>query len=292
MDRIVCKQLIRVIEMKNQGIGLLMQGYNIENELPISFLVISEKREKLLLLLHEGPKTLQEIKDSLAVTSAGIIPEIRKMEDKMLVNQKNREYDLTEIGEIVAESMFRFEGTLRVIRMNLKFWDEHNISAIPNEFRQRIHELGNYQIVKSTPNDIFRPQKEYMKNLLNARRLKAVSPVLHPDYPEYVINLADKGVPVSIIVTRDLLNVIKEKFGKELRRGLAHENTNILVCDDPVDLSFSVTDFFLSMRLFLKDNNYDFFQNILSFEKSAVRWGEDLFNHYEKISRRVRLEDI
>lgn len=276
--------------MVHQEFKLL--GRNGDNELLISFLVSSEKREKLLLLLRNSPKTLQQIRDSLNVTSAGIIPEIRKMEEKNLIYKNNREYNLTEIGEIVSESLGKFEQTLNVLGRNSKFWNEHNISAIPIEFRMKLYELGDYEIIKSAPNEIFNPQKEYKKELLNAKYLKALSSVFHPDYPEYVIGLADRGVPVSLIITKELLEDIKEKYGEELKRGLSYENTNIMICDDFIKISFSVTDLFLSIKLFLKDNNYDFYQNILCYNRSALIWGDELFNYYARLSKRVTLKDI
>ena len=273
------------------------QGVNIPNcngnrELLLSFLVLSEKREKLLLFLRNGPKTLQGIRDSLDVTSAGIIPEIRKMEEKQLIYQMNREFALTEIGEVVAESMFQFEGVLRIFSENTEFWSKHNISGIPREFSMRLHELGKYEIIKSTTTDILRPQNEYLKNLLNARWMKGVSAVLHPGYPEYVLNLAEKGIPVSIIVTGELLETIKDKCRKELEKGKHYKNVTIMVSDEKIGVCFAVTDFFLSMRFFLKDGTYDFYQNILSFEESAVRFGEDLFSYYKKRSEKIRIEDL
>lgn len=265
---------------------------NADHELLISFLVLSDKRKDLLLLLRRGPKTLQEIRNSLEVTSSGIIPEIRKMEEKQLIYQMNRDYALTEIGEVVAESLFRFEGILRIFSENTKFWSDHNISGIPEEFRLRLHELGNYEIIKSTATDIFRPQNEYMKNLVKAKWMRAISGVLLPEYPEYVLKLAEKGVPVSVIITRELLEIIKEKFKKELKKTKGYENVCIMVCDEKIEVGFAVTDFFVSIRLFLNDGTYDFYKNILSFEKSAVRWGEDMFRYYEKRSKRIRLGDL
>ncbi len=265
---------------------------NANHELLLSFLVLSDKRKDLLMLLRKGPKTLQEIKNSLEVSSSGIIPEIRKMEEKLLIYQMNREYALTEMGEVVAESMFRFEGILRIFSENTKFWSDHNISGIPEEFRLRLHELGKYEIIKSTATDIFRPQNEYMKNLVNAKWMKAISGVLLPEYPEYVLSLAEKGVPVSVIVTRELLEIMKEKCKRELEKGKCYENVCMMVCDEEIEVGFAVTDFFISIRLFMNDGTYDFYKNILSFEKSALRWGEDMFRYYEKRSKRIRLGDL
>jgi predicted transcriptional regulator len=51
----------------------------------INFLVDSEKRKNLLLLLRGNSKTLDEIREPLKVTSSGIIPQIRKMEERHLI---------------------------------------------------------------------------------------------------------------------------------------------------------------------------------------------------------------
>ena len=276
--------------MKNHG-GYILE-YDKNDDLNLSFLVLSGKRENLVRLLNKGPKTLQEIKNSLNVTSSGIIPEIRKLEEKRLIQQKEREYSLTEIGEVVAESISRVERNIHVFNRDLKFWNEHRIEGIPKEFRLRLYELGNYEIIRSTTTDILRPQNEYLKILLKAKKFKGVSSVLHPQYPKYVIDLADNGVPVSLIVTRKLFKVINENFGEYLKRGINYDNANIFICDENIKFSFSVTDFFLSMRLFLKDDTYDFYQNIVSFDESAVKWGEDLFSYYEVRSKKVRSEDL
>lgn len=266
-------------------------GYILEtkrnSEILQDLLVRSERRRDLLLLLHTGFKTLDEIKDSLKVSSAGIIPQIRKMEENQLIYQINRKYQLTEMGEILAEYLINFGKILRIFGENRKFWSEHKISGIPQEFRLRLHELGNCEIIRSTPTEIFKPHEEYIKNLMKAKKIKIVSSVLHPRYPKYVLDLAEKGADVSIIVTGELMDKIKEKYAEDLERGLGYKNVSVMVYEEKIDIAFTVTDFFLSMRLFLKDDTYDFYQNIMSFEESALKWGEELFSYHEKRSKKV-----
>lgn len=255
-------------------------------------LVLSEKRKNLFLLLRGGSKTLQEIKDYLHITSPGIISQIHKMEEMQLIYRINKKYALTEMGEVLAEYLYKFENILRLFGEKRKFWSEHEISAIPLEFRNRLHELGNFILIESTPTDIFRPQNEFMKNLMKAKWLKGVSPVLHPQYPEYVFDLAEKGEYASIIVTRELLDKLKEEHKLELERGMGYKNTNIMLCDEKIGFSFTVTDFSLTLRLFMNDGTYDFSRNIVSFDKSALKWGEDLFSYYEKHSKKIGIQDI
>lgn len=258
----------------------------------LSFLVLSEKRKNLLLLLLDGPKTLEEIRSSLRVTSSGVIPQIRKMGERKLIHQENKKYVLTEIGRVVAKSFDRFNSLVEMFEEDGNFWGEHKISRIPEEFLLRIHELGEYEIFESSPTDIFRPHGEYTKNLLRSKWVKGVSPVLHPEYPKSILILAEKGVEVSIIVTEEVLEKLKEKHKIELEKSISYKNMRLMVCDEEVKVAFTVTNFFLSMRLFLKNDIYDFYSNIISHEKSALKWGDDLFNYYEKRSKRVESEDL
>jgi predicted transcriptional regulator len=258
----------------------------------INFLVDSEKRKNLLILLHGSSKTLDEIRRPLNVTSSGIIPQIRKMEERHLIARVKGKYKLTEMGCVIADYFCNFEGIEKIFDKNMKFWDEHKISAIPGEFRMRLHELGNYEIVRSTITDIFKPHHEDMRNMVNARLMKCVTPIMHPDFPGYIYELAEKGMDVSIIITDEILDILMKTYKEELKKFSGLKNIILSVCHEKIEITFVATERFISLRLFLKEGNYDFQEKIISFDQSAVRWGEDLFSYYEKRSRLVRLEDI
>lgn len=258
----------------------------------LSLLALSEKRRDILFMLQEEPKTLKEIRDYFKVSSPEIIPQIRKLEKENLIFQKDKKYVLTEVGEIAARSFGQFFKTLKIFENNMDFWKEHNISGIPEEFRMRLYELGDYKIFGSTPTEIFKPHDEYIKNLLKSKWTRGVSPALHPEYPESVTMLAEKGVDISIVVTRDVFEKLQTKYRKEVRKYLGFENASLWICDEDIKVAFTVSDKFLSMRLFLKDGNYDFYKNIISYEKSALTWGEDLFSYYKKRSEIIGLQDF
>ncbi len=257
----------------------------------INFLVDSEKRKNLLLLLREGSKTLEEIREHLKVTSSGIIPQIRKMEERHLTIQTNHRYELTDMGSVIADYFCNFEGIEKVFINNMKFWDEHKISAIPVEFRLRLYELGNYEIIRSTPTDIFRPHHEDMLTLTNASLMKGISPIIYPDYPRFICNLAEK-MDISLIITDQILEILKKTYMEEIKKYEGHKNIRLSVYHENIEFIFIVTDNFLSLRLFLNDGNYDFREKIMSFDKSAMVWGEDLFNYYKKKSEEIVISDI
>ncbi|NJD52365.1 MAG: winged helix-turn-helix domain-containing protein [Candidatus Methanoperedens sp.] len=258
----------------------------------LSLIAFSEKRKEILSFVQKEPKTLQEIKDHFEVTSPEIIPQIKKLEKNYLVCQEDRKYVLTDIGKIVNNSLDQLVKTLDIFEKDLEFWNLHNLKGVPWEFRVRLYELGEFNIFKSTQTEMFKPHEEYLKNLLNSKFMFGVSPVLHPDYPKHIEMLRGKGIPISIIITRDVLEKLKENHKLELEKSLRSKNVQLLVYDENMEVAFTVTNNFLSVRFFLKNNNYDFYRNIISTEKSALRWGMDLFRYYEKRSSKIELQDF
>ncbi len=253
----------------------------------LSLLAFSEKRSGILFMLQEEPKTLKEIRDNFKVTSPEIIPQIRKLEKGNLIFQENKKYVLTDVGEVVTKSFERLFYTLEIFENNMGFWKEHNISGIPEDFQMRLYELGNYKIVKSSPTDVFEPHKEFMKSLDESTTVKGVSPIFHPEYPNFFLELAKQGKKVSIIVTKDVFERIRREYSKELEKGLNSRNSSLMVCNENFKVAFTVTDFSLSLGLFLKDGNYDVHNDIVSFDTTAIKWGEGLFRYYQERSEKI-----
>ncbi|VVB88391.1 Methanogenesis regulatory protein FilR1 [uncultured archaeon] len=256
----------------------------------LSLIAFSEKRRDILSLVKKGPKSLQEIKDQFEITSPEIIPQLKKLEKNCLICQEKKKYVLTDIGEIVTDSLDQLVRTLDIFEDDMEFWSKHNIKGIPCEFRTRLYELGDFKIFKSTQTEMFKPHEEYVKNLLKSEVMFGVSPVLHPDYPKQINAMLDKGISVSIIITKDVLEKLKENHKLEMENSLRNKNMQLMICDEKIEIAFTVTNSFLSMRLFLNNNTYDFYKNIISTEKSALKLGMDIFRYYEKRSKKVELQ--
>lgn len=253
----------------------------------LSLLAFSEKRSGILFMLQEEPKTLKEIRDHFKVTSPEIIPQIRKLEKENLIFQDGKKYVLTDVGEVVTRSFGQLFKTLEIFEDDMDFWKEHNISEIPEDFRMRLYELGDYKIFKSCPTEVFEPHNEFMKSLAKSTTVKGVSPIFHPVYPNFFLELAKKGKEVSLIVTKDVFERIRKEYSKELEKAMFYENFNLMVCDENIKVAFTVTDFFLSLGLFLKNGNYDVFHDIVSFDSQAIKWGGDLFRYYQELAEKI-----
>ncbi|NOZ69673.1 MAG: winged helix-turn-helix domain-containing protein, partial [Deferribacteres bacterium] len=236
----------------------------------VRFVVSSRKRMRTLLHLRGGSATLHSIKKATNSSSSAIIPQLRRLERRGLVTRNGRRYSLSYAGEVIAEHLHRLTATAEVFERFPEFWSSHEISALPQEFRMRLYELGNYRVIKGDSTDPFVPHREYLKILKEADWMMGVSPVLHPDYPEAVLNLARRGKKISLILTEEVIEKIIQKYPEELNEGIRYPNTTLMVCSD-ASVAFTVTDSFLSMMLPLAGGHVvDMYTSIISHEASAI----------------------
>jgi len=253
----------------------------------LSLITFSEKRLQTLMLLKDGPKPFSEIKNYFSATSPEILPRIRELERHHLIVKNSGEYRLTPIGEVVVEHLSPLVNVVSVFDKNLNFWGCHDLEDIPMEFLLRIHELGNYKIIESTSLDLFTPHRELMKNLLKSRVIRGVLPIYHPEHPKVLLDLAKNGTKISIIITNEVFNKMKIENKKELERSINYSNYKIMIYKNKLNLAFVVTNFFLSLGLFLKNGKFDVYHDIVSFDKSAIRWGIELFEHFREKSNLI-----
>lgn len=253
-------------------------------------LSLSAKRRRFLLLLLGGPKTLEEIKNSLKVTSTGMLPQIRKMEKRNLVCQKDKKYTLTAIGEVIAGHFHPLVKTIEVIGRHVEFWETHEVEALPMHLLRRIRDLGSYKIVESGVEEIYLPHKEFLENLMKSLTVRGVTPIFHPLYPDFFLKLIEGGVDVSLILTGKVYDKLRKEYSDKLRKAMGFENARFFICNEDIRLAFVSTDRFFSLSLFFKDGAFDSQKDLISYDKSAIKWGEELFNYYK--NRSTELKDV
>ncbi|VVB91161.1 Methanogenesis regulatory protein FilR1 [uncultured archaeon] len=250
----------------------------------------SDKRKKILLSLQDDPKTLGDFRRTLGFTSTGMLPQIRILKERNLVKQDDGQYTLTEIGQVVAGHLQLLVETLEVVEKHEEFWREHDVGAIPFPLLMRISELDDTRIIDNGIEELFEPHKEFIENILNSKKVMGISPIVHPNYPEFFLQLAERGTEVSLILTRKAFNKIEKEYNDMLVRGLSFKNGSLYISDEDIKLSCAITDVFLSISLFFKNGVFDSSKDLVSFDKPALLWGEELFNYFKE--RSVKAESL
>jgi predicted transcriptional regulator len=240
---------------------------------------LSEKRKRLLLLLMEGPRNIDQIKKSLNVTSKAMMPQIRILMDNDLILEDNRVYHLSEIGGIVVENMIPLLNTLEVIEENPEYWATRDLSHIPPELTRNIGELGDCMVIEPDIVHLFDLPGEFTENLGKADKVKTMLSYFHPLYPAIYSEIARKGVELQLILTEKVYERMIEDCYEELEVMACAENTSLYIHRNDPGTTIAVTDMFVYLCLFNKNGIYDH-KKIMSFDESAIRWGEQFFDWY------------
>lgn len=253
----------------------------------LSILTFSDKRKDILFLLKENPRTLSDIKDYFDVKSPEILPRLKEMEASNLIIRQEGLYHLTPLGKVSALYYKPFLDTLTAIETNEDFWRDHDLSAIPEALLNRIQELKECRVIRDEHEHIYDTHKAFLENVLSSNRFVGFSSIFLPGHPSMFLELAQRGIPISIIVTPNVFFKIKSEYSTEIEEFIKLEHTSFHVYDN-AKIAFVITDRFLSLSLFFKNGTYDPRNDLMGFESSSIKWGEDLFKYYKENSIEIK----
>jgi predicted transcriptional regulator len=249
----------------------------------------SEKRKNILLLLKEGPRDIDRIKISLNETSRSIMPQIKKLLQKKLIVQDGEKYYLSEIGELIVENIEPLLNTMRVIEENKEFWATRDLSALPQNLFNRLGELGHYLLIEPDLDRMFELPKEFKDNVLKSKKMSTFISYVHPHIPSFYLELADKGVSLSLFMTNAAFQKMNSEYITEMEAISSYNDVEIFLCDENIPLpTVAVTGWFTYLCFLNSEGRYDH-RDIISFDESALLWGTELIDYYKSKSERVCL---
>lgn len=260
---------------------------NVKSNGLLSVLTFSEKRKDLLFLIQESPRTLSEIKEYFNVRSPEILPRLKEMENSNMIYRQEGMYWLTPLGKVAAMYFKPFLDTLSAIEANEKFWKEHDLTALPETLLNRVQELKECRVVRDEHEYIYDSHKSFIENVLSSTRFMGFASIFLPNYPPLFLEMARKGIPISIIVTPNVFFKLKSEHSTEIEEYLEYKNTSLYVYDN-ARVAFVVTDRFTSLSLFYKNGTFDPRNDLVGFDSSSIKWGEDLFKHYKESSIEIK----
>lgn len=247
---------------------------------------ISDKRKNLLMLLLDGPKSMDHIVKALNSTAHAMSPQVKILKEEMLIEQHGNMYGLTDIGRIIVTNMYPLFNTLQVIDEDRKYWCERDLSFIPQAFLERIGELGNYMLIDPGINNLFDLPAEFTENLKRSQHIDCFVSYYHPTYLNLYFDQAAAGREMTFIFTNSVFARVTAEWRSCLDKIKDKESVRICLYRDdgrPGLPSMCITESFAYLFLFRRDNNYET-RRLLGFDESARKWSADLFAHYLSLS--------
>jgi predicted transcriptional regulator len=194
---------------------------------------------------------------------------------------------LSEIGKLVVGNMLPLLNTLEVLEENKEYWTSRDTSVIPQEQFMRLGELGECMVIEPDLNHLFDLPREFTENLIKSRCIMSSLSYYHPLYSSLYSRLAKSGAEMEIVLTKAVLERLKNDCRDELETLLDSESTVVKICEENLNLpTIAVTEKFMYICLFNKQGKYDH-RKVMSFDASALCWGRELFMHYNELSQEV-----
>ncbi|WP_174590466.1 helix-turn-helix transcriptional regulator [Methanocella conradii] len=253
----------------------------------LTFILSSGVRKGLVFQLLEEPRSLKELKENLSISSSNIIPRIKELENKNLIVKDNGKYRLTFTGAIVAKKIQMAENLTLLLECNGWFLNEHDLTSIPENMIWRIDELEKCRIAENRIEDTAAVHNVIFDNLIKSKSIIGISPIFNSTYPDFFLSFARQNNTVSIILTERILKKVEEEYSDVLQAYLECDNARLYVIDD-VRLALVVTDIFLALALPHKNGPLDTQSCLVSFEKSALQGGVELFEYYKQRSKEIK----
>lgn len=254
----------------------------------LSVIASSEKRKGSFLFLRGGPHNLDDIKEHVDVRrSPEILPRLKELEASTLITKQDGIYNLSVLGKVIAKYYQPLLDTIEAIESNIDFWNNHDLSAIPDKLLDRIQELKECKKIEAESYNINESHREFLINVTNSKRFMGVSCIIRQSWIKLFLNLASNGVPVDIIITKDIFEYILKEYSFELEAGLKNKDAHIYICEK-LNTSFAITDSFFSLSLNYLNGHHDTKNDLMGFDKTSITWGEDLYNYYLENSIEVK----
>jgi predicted transcriptional regulator len=238
---------------------------------------------------------MEELKKETGITTSTISHNLSNMEKKSITSKIGEKYILSPIGNIITCNLIENIKTAGVINKFQKFWLKHDLSSIPPEYIKKMGDLYNSSLVESESGAIYKPHETYSQLLLKSKYIKGVSPILSSKFLELFQNMIMKkdDITVELLLTQDVINQIIEgidfKKLKYLNDSMSEGKLKLGVLDDDVKIGLTITDKYLSLGLFHEYGDYDHTKDLISDDRDAVAWGNNLFKYYQGRSEEFKL---
>ena len=173
---------------------------------------------------------------------------------------------------------------------NHEYWETRDLSEIPYHMRKRIGNLTHCELLVADRDCLFEFHPTFVDNLINSKHVMMTSSTFQPQTVSLFSKLLRNNSKLSVVFTELIFDKFLDDFPEQFRCFLSHENMSISIRSGHIGpLTLVVTDTFMALWLFDKNGRFDG-TTLISYEKSALKWGQELFTYYSSISNMVYID--
>ena len=256
----------------------------------IKYILSSGMRSRLLLCIYDNPKNLDDLRQDLKKPSATILHGLKELETINLVKKVKKTYELTSNGYLLTTNMIKLIENWYCVNKSKDFWNNHDLSDLPEDLLKNIYLLKDAECVTSTTSNLSNAFNSYIKLISDSKKLKIILPIYSENHFKYLIELLEKNKleSLDLVINKKILDSLRrnETFDKNI---LHNKKVNVKCLTGELKLFLTYSDDFMSLSLFFNDGHYDDSQILIAKDENALKWASTLLNYYQ---RRITWKEI
>lgn len=239
----------------------------------------------LFSLFNEG-KTLGELADSSDKAPSTYVNNLKFLELSFKIFRKQKKYYLTSLGKLLALKLFAFINNWNVINDNFDFWQKHSLDSIPKDNLNKLYSLEDCEYVYSTVSNMKKPLISFMDLLILSTNSKIVLPIFSEKHCDIIFNTLtnDKNKKMELCINSKVFDKIKAYYTDELINFKNNGQLKLNVLNKDINLFLVVTEYLMSLNLFLIEGFYDDSVILLNDTPISIEWAKNLFNYLKNQS--------
>jgi len=250
----------------------------------LSSLLNSPRKIEVLKILKQKA-TKRDIESELNLTPSRSSQILGDLERLGLVERNGSVIEILPKGRLALEIYGVLSKFNRFFEKCGDHINELELSDIPNWLIARLYELDTIKAVHNS-GDVIEPHEDFLSIISHSDAIKGYTPVFFSEYFDFLLEKAERGVDVSIVLSKDVLRRMISDFPEELERILSFDNFNLYVSRSKYRFAFAVTETHFLISFYLKNGVFDYMRYFVC-EGDAVRWGNDLFEFVKASSELV-----
>ena len=247
----------------------------------IKYILTSNIRSKILLSLYENPKKLDELREEIKKPSATILHGLKELETMNLLKKVQKDYKLTSNGFLLTANMIKLIENWNSISKCRSYWDNHDLSDIPDYLFKNIYLLEKGEYISSSTSDLSNAFNNYISLISKAKSLKMILPIYSEHHLKHIVKLLneDKLKHLEIVISEEILSSL-ELNAFFYTTIVENKNVEIKCLKKNLKLYLTFNDEFMSLTLFFNDGHYDDSHMLVSKDKDAIKWASMLYSNY------------
>ena len=239
-------------------------------------------RTRILLELLNGATDRYVLREATGCGASHLRTNLRHLIDAGLIREQVDGICLTTQGKKIARKAEEIIPLTALIVRHNTFWKDHEPRNLPWFALESIGDLAESEIIHDNGKEYYKTYEHYMGIIASARHIHGITGMANPGVADAITRRVMEGYPGEIIVSPKLARYLFEEHYKDKVQFISTiPHFRFLVTEMPIPFCMTVTQAYLSMKMFLKGTDtFDFSNGFVSHAPAALAWGERVYAHY------------